>query len=81
MGQMQDRRHYLAISCHTQEKREKIKSMAFNVQSDEYSLITDNGQNKTIPQNSIHNICKGSFCESLSYFKNKIGKSLDDGTP
>ena len=29
---------------------EKIKSMAFNVQSDEYSLITDNGQNNTIPQ-------------------------------
>ena len=26
---------------------EKIKSMAFNVQSDEYSLITNNGQNKT----------------------------------
>jgi len=29
---------------------EKIKSMAFNVQSDEYSLITNNGQNNTIPQ-------------------------------
>lgn len=29
---------------------EKIKSMAFNVQSDEYSLIADNGQNNTIPQ-------------------------------
>lgn len=29
---------------------EKIKSMAFNVQSDEYSLITDKGQNNTIPQ-------------------------------
>jgi hypothetical protein len=29
---------------------EKIKSMAFNVQSDEYSLITDNGQNNTISQ-------------------------------
>ncbi len=28
----------------------KIKSMAFNVQSDEYSLITNNGQNNTIPQ-------------------------------
>ena len=28
---------------------EKIKSMAFNVQSDEYSLITNNGQNNTIP--------------------------------
>jgi hypothetical protein len=26
---------------------EKIKSMAFNVQSDEYSLITNNNQNKT----------------------------------
>ena len=26
---------------------EKIKSMAFNVQSDEYSLMTSNGQNKT----------------------------------
>jgi hypothetical protein len=32
------------------ENPEKIKSMAFNVQSDEYSLITDNGQNNTIPQ-------------------------------
>jgi hypothetical protein len=32
------------------DKPEKIKSMAFNVQSDEYSLITDNGQNNTIPQ-------------------------------
>lgn len=29
---------------------EKIKSMVFNVQSDEYSLITDNGQNNTISQ-------------------------------
>jgi hypothetical protein len=29
---------------------EEIKSMAFNVQSDEYSLITDNGQINTIPQ-------------------------------
>jgi hypothetical protein len=29
---------------------EKIKSMAFNVQSDEYSLMTNNGQNKTKPQ-------------------------------
>jgi hypothetical protein len=29
---------------------EKIKSMAFNVQSDEYSLITDNGQNNTVSQ-------------------------------
>jgi len=29
---------------------EEIKSMAFNVQSNEYSLITDNGQNNTIPQ-------------------------------
>jgi hypothetical protein len=26
---------------------EKIKSMAFNVQSDEFSLITNNSQNKT----------------------------------
>ncbi len=29
---------------------EKIKSMAFNVQSDEYSLMTSNGQNKTKSQ-------------------------------
>ena len=29
---------------------EKIKSMAFNVQSDEYSLMTNNDQNKTKPQ-------------------------------
>jgi len=29
---------------------EKIKSMAFNVQSDEYSLVTSNGQNKTKSQ-------------------------------
>ena len=29
---------------------EKIKTMAFNVQSDEYSLMTDNVQNNTIPQ-------------------------------
>jgi len=32
------------------ENPEKIKSMAFNVQSDEYSLLTNNGQNKTKPQ-------------------------------
>ena len=29
---------------------EKVKSMAFNVQSDESSLLTNNGQNKTKPQ-------------------------------
>jgi hypothetical protein len=29
---------------------EKIKYMAFNVQSDEYSLITNNRQNNTISQ-------------------------------
>jgi hypothetical protein len=29
---------------------EKIKTMAFNVQSDEYSLITDIGQDNTIPR-------------------------------
>jgi hypothetical protein len=29
---------------------DKIKSMAFNVQSDEYSLMTNNGQNNTISQ-------------------------------
>ena len=59
---------------------EKIKTMAFNVQSDEYSLITDKGQ-KTIPYFLL-----SASSQSVMYLWDRlscliygIGKSSDVG--